>query len=419
MGKTAGKRLRPGHSSSDSESEEEILASFDAFIVIESEDQRDFSNISPFVIEKALLGAVGTIKTAKKLRDGKLLVEVLRPKQSLNLQKLVAFCDLKVKVYPHKTLNSSKGVIRDRRYFCCSEEELVHQWQSQGVTHVRRIMTRKDGTLKPTNSLVLTFNSPKCPTRLKVCYGEVISISPYIPNPLRCFSCQKFGHHENSCKNSPVCGKCAGADRHDEASCDRPAKCANCGGSHSARSNQCPVWVKEKEITRVKCTHNISYPEARKMVGSVPSTSFTTIVKSAAKRVPMKDAQTQTVDASTQTSESASDIPSHKGTSISAKTTEKPKLPPKPSGTPEPSTGKNVTPKGTEKPQGDNWQKVSAEKAVKPASRTKKGSDTDPITSKNQYGVLAEESQDQMDYNDSSQSARGSRHRSRSPILPP
>ena len=36
----------------------------------------------------------------------------------------------------------------------------------------------------------------------------------YIPNPLQCFNCQRFGHHENSCPELPgsVCEKCGMGD---------------------------------------------------------------------------------------------------------------------------------------------------------------------------------------------------------------
>ena len=195
-------------------------------------------------------------------------------------------------------MNTSKGIIRDRRLYCCSEEEIVESLAKQGVTHVRRIQIKKDQEIVKTNTFILTFNTPTRPEKVRI-FFEQISVSPYIPNPLRCFQCQKFGHHENNCKGTLICVHCAGVGDHHEGSCKKPVKCANCGDPHPANSNKCPIWKKEKEVTRVKFTNNISYPEARKIVENIPAQTYSAIVQSSNK--VMKDAQTQTSDACTQT----------------------------------------------------------------------------------------------------------------------
>ena len=291
------KRLRAESSDSDNE----VTPRFDTFFVIESiTKDKTFNNISPFRIEKSLYSVIGTANSVEKLRDGKLLVEVNREKQSKNIAKLEFFCDLQVIVYPHKTLNSSKGIIRDRRLHCCPDAELVDEFKQFGVTHVRRIRAKINGVLSDTNNYVLTFNTPKRPTELKY-LRKIIPVRPYIPNPLRCYNCQKFGHHENNCKtNHPVCAKCA-SPTHPTCNCSSPtAKCANCGASHPSNSSNCPVWKKEKEVTKTKFTRNVSYREARKLVEGFAAANYSTVVKSAL-AVTRKDAQTQTVDVSTQT----------------------------------------------------------------------------------------------------------------------
>ena len=88
----------------------------------------------------------------------------------------------------------------------------------------------------------------------------------YIPNPLRHYNCQKFGHHENRCTRTKIYKKCGedGSD-HQEATCQQ-LKCTNCQGEDSDDSRLCEIWKKEKEITKVKFSQNISFPEARKIV---------------------------------------------------------------------------------------------------------------------------------------------------------
>ena len=133
----------------------------------------------------------------------------------------------------------------------------------QGVTDVRRITVRLNGDTKLTNTYVLTFNSPTLPTVVKIGFMQV-KVDVYIPNPLRCYSCQVFGHHGNKCGRHPVCCNC-GEPEHCGPSgvCDKPAKCVNCSGDHPANSKQCPQWEKEKKILKIKCENNLSFPDAR------------------------------------------------------------------------------------------------------------------------------------------------------------
>ena len=90
----------------------------------------------------------------------------------------------------------------------------------------------------------------------------------YIPNPLRCFNCQRFGYHENNCPVDlgSICERCGmGGHDHHTNHCTNPAQCVNCGKDHLSRSSDCEVWKKEKEIMKLKVTKNLTYPEARKL----------------------------------------------------------------------------------------------------------------------------------------------------------
>ena len=92
-----------------------------------------------------------------------------------------------------------------------------------------------------------------------------VKVDVYIPNPLRCYYCQVFGHHENKCGRHAVCCN-FGVPEHCGPSgvCDKPAKCVHGSGDHPANSKQCPQWEKEKKIIKIKCENNLSFPEARK-----------------------------------------------------------------------------------------------------------------------------------------------------------
>ena len=64
----------------------------------------------------------------------------------------------------------------------CSEQEILDEMKSQGVTAVKRFRVRKDGQLKYTNTFVFTFNTPILPTTIKIAFFRV-NVDVYIPNP--------------------------------------------------------------------------------------------------------------------------------------------------------------------------------------------------------------------------------------------
>ena len=301
------KRKKPNQSSlssseaeySDNEQDNHLVPqNFPRFIIIEStEENASITSLSPFVIQKVLQGIAGEPKSIKKLtRSNQLLIEVSRKAHAENLLRTQKFHDLKVRVFPHSSLNSSRGVIRCPDLRGCSEQEILEEMKTQGVTAVKRFRVRKDGQLKDTNTFVFTFNTPVLPSTIKIAFLRV-NVEVYIPNPLRCFNCQQYGHHEDRCKNHPVCTKCGEQAKHHESLCKNPTKCANCGETHDANSKECKIWQKEKEILRVKFTRNISFPEARKIVESpapVPGSSYASVIKPLAKQVSYTDATTQT-----------------------------------------------------------------------------------------------------------------------------
>ena len=203
--------------------------------------------------------------------------------------------DLKVKISLHGSLNTSKGVIRCQDLGPCTDDEILDNLKSEGVMHVRNIKVRRNGVLKPTHTYVLTFNTPILPKKIKAAYLSV-NVEVYIPNPLRCYNCQVFGHHEDNCLKKPICGNCGG-EKHcsDVRNCSETAKCANCNGNHPVSSRDCQSWKKEKEILTVKYKRALSFYEARKIVEeqlTAPGKSYASITKGAGVRCT--DAQTQT-----------------------------------------------------------------------------------------------------------------------------
>ena len=135
--------------------------------------------------------------------------------------------------------------------------------------------------------------SPELPKEITVGYLKV-KVALFVPNPTRCFNCNKFGHTGQCCKVAAKCPDC-GKDKH-EGHCEGPKLCSNCNGPHTSAAKDCPVWQKEKEIQCV-CVEKLSFPEARQLVEAKMPTVITggkTYVTAASTRRESKSVQCQT-----------------------------------------------------------------------------------------------------------------------------
>ena len=79
----------------------------------------------------------------KKVRNQTLLVETTRKSQTENLLRTKTFFNLPVQVSEHKTLNSSKGIIRDRALRGESDDNIRENLQEQVVITAKRFKVKK------------------------------------------------------------------------------------------------------------------------------------------------------------------------------------------------------------------------------------------------------------------------------------
>ncbi|GFX63663.1 uncharacterized protein TNCV_2824491 [Trichonephila clavipes] len=214
--------------------------------------QNIFSTVSPFLIEKAITSSIGPFKTIRKMRCGDLFLEVASAKQSSAVRTLRKMAHIDITVVPHNTLNFSRSFISAADLLNVFTEEIKENMVDQNVCDVRRITIRRDSQVLSTKHLILTFSTPELPQSVKATYLHC-PFRPYIPNPLRCFQCQRFGHSKTVCHGQPTCSICAEVG-HDSADCKAKERCVNCTGDHSSFSRSCPTWILGKEITAVKGT---------------------------------------------------------------------------------------------------------------------------------------------------------------------
>ena len=93
------------------------------------------------------------------------------------------------------------------------------------------------------------------------------SVDRFYPNPMRCFNCQRFGHTKQRCTNKQACYKCG--DIHTHVECTAVSnKCLNCKGQHEATSKDCPHFIREKSIIKIKIDNKVSFARARLIYNS-------------------------------------------------------------------------------------------------------------------------------------------------------
>ena len=147
-------------------------------------------------------------------------------------------------------------------------EEIAEELSESGVTEVRQIGSKETGIY------VLTFDMPTPPRHVKCAYIR-LPVEEYIPNPMRCFKCQKYGHTMNKCNSQSLCGRCGSKEQnYSTRECRGKPLCVNCKGEHPAFSKKCPKFLEEKEIQSLRVKRKISFTEARKIVQATyaPST---------------------------------------------------------------------------------------------------------------------------------------------------
>ncbi|GFV20742.1 uncharacterized protein TNCV_1784041 [Trichonephila clavipes] len=172
------------------------------------------------------VGIGGEPKSVKRLRSGDLLIETTSALQTKSFLLAKSFLNSPVTVFPHKSLNSCRGVISEPDLLGTSDSEILEGFSGQGVTQ-----------------------------------------------------CQRFGHSQTACRGQLTCSRCASVG-HASSDCTLEQKCVNCSQPHSADSKLCPKWKIEKEIQTIKTNRNISYIEARKFITPQPSQTYAQVAKS-------------------------------------------------------------------------------------------------------------------------------------------
>lgn len=242
-------------------------------VMVRIGSEETLEKISPFLIKKIVdKTCKGEVEQCKKLRNGTILIKTKNKKQSDQLKALTYIApNVSVEVSEHNTLNSTKGVFYTNSLRGMTEEDIIEELKTQKVTHIKKILKKDEGNLKETGLYIVTFSSQNLPEQLHLGY-EQVKVRIYIPLPLRCFNCFRFGHLTKFCNSKKLCYNCSNpshTNQDNNEDCTNNKNCINCQKrniilnlQHSPLDKNCPTFIKEKEIQTIKTLRKVDTKEA-------------------------------------------------------------------------------------------------------------------------------------------------------------
>lgn len=231
------------------------------YLVCTRSDGDSFSGTKPLFFVQHLEDKFGEVAALSKMKNGSVLVTTASSAQSRALLACAKLGDIPVVFTPHKNLNSVQGLIFHRDLLLQTDDELRADLERRGVRFVRRVQRGPKNNKVDTGAFILAFDGDVLPEKVKVMVYRCI-VKPYIPPPMRCFRCYKFGHMSSRCDTQPICRDCGKAS-HEGSPCTPPPTCVNCGEQHSPCSPDCTVYQQEKKIQEYKTLDRLTYREAR------------------------------------------------------------------------------------------------------------------------------------------------------------
>ena len=173
---------------------------------------------------------------------------------------------------PYKRTKESQNITKftNRGIIFGIEEGISNEELTKAVgIRAEIIMKRRGGNTIRTAQAILHFEGP---LQEYVYIGwKRHRVSIYIPDPTRCYHCQRYEHIASKCSAKKIkCPICAG--QHPYQECDikdthrseNKATCPNCRGPHPASYQGCPAFKQARIIKQIQTNEGISYAQAVK-----------------------------------------------------------------------------------------------------------------------------------------------------------
>lgn len=268
-------------------------------------NESGLNQVSPFLVKKVIDSVAGSeVEMCKKLKNGTILIKTKTSVQAMALVKLTSLnSTIEIDISEHNTLNFTKGVVYCNDLRGISEEDIQLELANQNVCEVKKILKKNNNELQETGLVILKFSCSHLPSEINIGYQK-IRIRPYIPLPLRCRKCQKYGHLSSYCTANQVCINCSETYhlKNDEEICTLPKCCINCKNwnqncNHSSIDKTCPTFLREKEIQAIitlekmdrkkaQITYNQRHPAPASTYSQISNINAATSLKSPSAEKP-------------------------------------------------------------------------------------------------------------------------------------
>lgn len=229
--------------------------------VIVAFEQKGGPHLHPIHITKAIEEEIGKIKHARFMGNGRILIFAASEKQREIILKKDTLNKAKITSHIPGVATGKRGVITGIPV-AVSIDEIKNSLKGGDIVDAKRLTKGKE---KLDSMSILIWFKNEIPSKVQMgfmCYP----VREYIPHPMRCFKCQRFGHVAAQCRGKLRCAKCGNEHEYGQCGDNAELKCCNCGGQHSAAYGGCVKQKEAKEVQKYKIAHNVSYAEAIKSI---------------------------------------------------------------------------------------------------------------------------------------------------------
>ena len=99
------------------------------------------------------------------------------------------------------------------------------------------------------SEIVIEFEGENVPKKVFLGFMSHL-VRVYVPKPLRCFNCQRFGHTAKNCKQQRRCARYGGDHEYGKCGTGVQPKCCSCGGAHNVAYAGCEIMTRENTIQK-------------------------------------------------------------------------------------------------------------------------------------------------------------------------